>query len=200
MSDTPNTETGRDTRTDYNSLNTDAMRWLSALVALLGLYLVASPFLFEATDAAIWNDTLVGTAIFLAAGYNFVRLSRDRLASVGVASLAVLLGLLGAHLALVYRDGKQYARDRDRDHRPTRRRPLGLQRLRQQQGRHAGTNASPRLNSNRFSLGQRSRAAIADNSRFSRQPDAIGRATRDHFGSITRRAVARAGPAANCEA
>ncbi|QLK25686.1 SPW repeat protein [Natrinema zhouii] len=93
MSDTPNTETGRDTRTDYNSLNTDAMQWLSALVALLGLYLVASPFIFEATNEAIWNDTLVGTAIFLTAGYNFVRLSRDRLASVGVASLAVLLGL-----------------------------------------------------------------------------------------------------------
>ncbi|MDF9745703.1 SPW repeat domain-containing protein [Natrinema salsiterrestre] len=92
MSDTP-TDTERDTRTDYNSLNTDAMQWVSALAALIGLYLVASPFVFEATDAAIWNDTLVGTAIFLTAGYNFYRLSKDRLASVGVASLAVLLGL-----------------------------------------------------------------------------------------------------------
>ncbi len=80
-------------RDDYNSLNTDAMQWVSALVALIGLYVVASPFIFESTDAAAWNDTLVGTGIFLLAGYNFVRLSRDRLASVGVASLAVLLGL-----------------------------------------------------------------------------------------------------------
>lgn len=87
------TETNRDTRTDRNYLNTDAMQWLSAVVALIGLYLVASPFLLEATDAAIWNDTLTGTGIFLLAGYNFVRLSRDRLASVGVASLTVLLGL-----------------------------------------------------------------------------------------------------------
>ncbi|QCS43762.1 SPW repeat protein [Natrinema versiforme] len=95
MSDTPNTDTDtdRETRADYNSLNTDAMQWLSALVALIGLYIVASPFILESTEAAIWNDTLVGTAIFLTAGYNFVRLSRDRLASVGVASLAVLLGL-----------------------------------------------------------------------------------------------------------
>ncbi|SER54862.1 SPW repeat protein [Natrinema salaciae] len=93
MSDTPNTEAGRDTRTDYTSLNTDAMQWVSALIALIGLYLVASPFIFESTDAAIWNDTLVGTAIFLTAGYNFYRLSRNRLASVGVASLAALLGL-----------------------------------------------------------------------------------------------------------
>lgn len=69
------------------------MQWLSAIVGLVGLYLVASPFIFEATEAAIWNDTLAGTAIFLLAGYNFYRLSRDQLASVGVAALAVLLGL-----------------------------------------------------------------------------------------------------------
>ncbi|AGB32015.1 hypothetical protein C488_05953 [Natrinema pellirubrum DSM 15624] len=91
MSDASETE--RRTRTDYNSLNTDVMQWISALAALLGLYLVASPFLLESTDAAVWNDTLIGTAIFLTAGYNFYRLSKDRLASVGVASLTVLLGL-----------------------------------------------------------------------------------------------------------
>ncbi len=91
MSDTPTAN--RDAQTGYDTPNTDAMQWLSALVALIGLYLVASPFVFDATDAAIWNDTLVGTAIFLAAGYNFVRLSRENLASVGVALLAVVLGL-----------------------------------------------------------------------------------------------------------
>ncbi|QFU84345.1 SPW repeat domain-containing protein [Natronorubrum aibiense] len=93
MSDTTRTETNRDSRNDYDSLNTDVMQWVSALVALIGLYVVASPFIFESTDAAIWNDTLVGTGIFLLAGYNFYRLSKDRLASVGIASLTVLLGL-----------------------------------------------------------------------------------------------------------
>jgi drug/metabolite transporter (DMT)-like permease len=93
MSDPSTTEANRDTRNDYDVLNTDAMQWISALVALIGLYVVASPFIFESTEAAIWNDTLTGTAIFLLAGYNFVRLSRDRLASVGIASLTVLLGL-----------------------------------------------------------------------------------------------------------
>lgn len=92
MSDTTtDTTTNRDR--DRDTLNTDTMQWVSALVALIGLYLVASPFIFEATEQAIWNDTLVGTAIFLVAGYNFYRLSKDRLASVGLASLAVLLGL-----------------------------------------------------------------------------------------------------------
>ncbi|QLG48398.1 SPW repeat domain-containing protein [Natrinema halophilum] len=96
MSNTPtDPEANRTTETDrrYNTLNTDTMQWVSAIVALAGLGLVAYPFIFEATEAAIWNDTLTGTAIFLLAGYNFVRLSRDRLASVGVASLTTLLGL-----------------------------------------------------------------------------------------------------------
>ncbi|SFS78030.1 SPW repeat domain-containing protein [Halostagnicola kamekurae] len=94
MSTTPtDSDSTRGDEHGQNTLNTDMMQWVSALAALVGLYLVASPFLFEATNAAVWNDTLVGTAIFLLAGYNFVRMSRDRLASVGVASLTVLLGL-----------------------------------------------------------------------------------------------------------
>ena len=72
------------------------MKWVSALAAVVGLWLVASPFIFESTDTATWNDTLVGTAIFLLAGYNFYRLSKDRLAIVGVAALALLLGLWAA--------------------------------------------------------------------------------------------------------
>ena len=69
------------------------MQWVSALAALAGLGLVAAPFVFEATETAIWNNTLTGTAIFLVAGYNFYRLSKDRLANVGAAALATLLGL-----------------------------------------------------------------------------------------------------------
>ncbi len=84
---------GTETETNRDTLNTDVMQWLSALVALVGLWLVASPFVFEATETAVWNNTMVGTAIFLLAGYNFYRLSKDQLASVGIASLAVLLGL-----------------------------------------------------------------------------------------------------------
>ncbi|WP_254768390.1 SPW repeat domain-containing protein [Salinilacihabitans rarus] len=98
MSDTPtdrSAETGAtaDVERGRDYLNTDVIQWVSALAALLGLWLVASPFVFEATETAVWNDTMTGTAIFLLAGYNFYRLSKDRLASVGVASLAVLLGL-----------------------------------------------------------------------------------------------------------
>lgn len=96
MSDTQtDPEAGRTTGTDRrrNTLNTDTMKWVSAIVALAGLGLVAYPFMFEATEVAFWNDIIVGMAIFLFAGYNFVRLRRDRLASVGAASLTTLLGL-----------------------------------------------------------------------------------------------------------
>ena len=94
MSDTQtDTERRRGTDADRDTLNTDAMRWVSALVALAGLGLVAYPFMFESTDAAFWNDVLLGTAIFLIAGYNFYRLSKDRLASTGAALLATVLGL-----------------------------------------------------------------------------------------------------------
>ncbi|ELY86566.1 hypothetical protein C483_19190 [Natrialba hulunbeirensis JCM 10989] len=93
-SDTDASGTDRSaSRTDRDVINTDVMQWVSALAALVGLWIVASPFLIESTEAAIWNNTLVGTAIFLLAGYNFYRLTKDRLANVSVASLAVLLGL-----------------------------------------------------------------------------------------------------------
>ncbi|MFC7009141.1 SPW repeat protein [Halalkalicoccus salilacus] len=96
MSNTP-TANQRDqtaeTDQSHDTLNTDVMQWLSAIAALIGLYLVASPFIFEATETAIWNNTLVGTAIFLLGGYNFYRLSKDRLGSGGIAVLAALLGL-----------------------------------------------------------------------------------------------------------
>lgn len=101
MSDTPTdadptTDPASDTTTDRGTrdvLNTDTMQWVSALVGLVGLWIVASPFLFEATETAIWNNTIVGTVIFLLAGYNFYRMTKDRLASVGAAALAALLGL-----------------------------------------------------------------------------------------------------------
>ena len=90
---TANREPARESDTRRETLNTDAIQWVSALVAIAGLWLIASPFVYEATDTAVWNNTLVGTGIFLLAGYNFVRLSRDRLANVGVATLALILGL-----------------------------------------------------------------------------------------------------------
>lgn len=101
MSNTPSdsepdrsTEANRDTlNPNRDTLDTDTMQWLSGFVALLGLYIAVSPFIFEATVIATWNDLVVGTAIFVLAGYNFYRLFDGQLASVGAAALVMLLGL-----------------------------------------------------------------------------------------------------------
>ena len=94
MSDTPtDTDRTRGTAVERDTLNTDMMKWVSAIVALAGLGLVAYPFMFESTDAAMWNDVIVGAAIFVLGAYNYYRLSNDHLANVAVASLAALLGL-----------------------------------------------------------------------------------------------------------
>lgn len=103
MSETPpdseSTETSettrlsRDARAGRDALDTDTMQWVSAVVALIGLYIAGSPFIFEATEVALWNDLIVGGAIFLLAGYNNYRMMQNRLASVGAAALVVLLGL-----------------------------------------------------------------------------------------------------------
>ncbi|MDS0476905.1 hypothetical protein [Natrinema sp. 1APR25-10V2] len=89
MSDEPNTSS----LYRYNTLNADTIRWISALIALIGFYLVVSPFFLNVAGVAIWNSICTGMTILFASGHNFVRLSRDRLASVSVASLTVLLGL-----------------------------------------------------------------------------------------------------------
>lgn len=42
----------------------------SAFVALLGLYVIVAPFLFEVPTWVTWNDVIVGALIAILAGYN----------------------------------------------------------------------------------------------------------------------------------
>lgn len=76
---------------------TEATKWLSGINSLLGAWLVVSPFLLTQTggglSASVWNNILIGVAIFLIAGYNYYRQSRDLAAGVGSSSLVALLGL-----------------------------------------------------------------------------------------------------------
>ena len=44
------------------------MKWLSGIASLIGLWILISPFAFEATAAALWNNVLVRAAIFRVAG------------------------------------------------------------------------------------------------------------------------------------
>lgn len=70
-----------------------ARKWLSALVALVGLWVGASPFVYGATSIARWNNLAVGGAVFLLGAYNFYRTNEGQVPHVGIAGVAALLGL-----------------------------------------------------------------------------------------------------------
>lgn len=80
-------------RTGTRTFDADAMKWVSGIVSLIGLWILASPFIYDASNFSFWNNVVVGAAIFLIAGYTFYQLSNGMYASVGVLSLVVLLGL-----------------------------------------------------------------------------------------------------------
>ena len=48
-----------------------ASRVSAALNMLLGLWLIAAPFVFGVEGALLWNDVIVGTTVTLLAGYNW---------------------------------------------------------------------------------------------------------------------------------
>lgn len=68
-------------------------KWLSALIALLGLWMVVESLWFDLVAAQVWNDLVVGALLLAVGGYNYARRSDERVGSVGAAGLAVLLGL-----------------------------------------------------------------------------------------------------------
>lgn len=44
--------------------------WTSVLAGLLGLWLIASPFVYEATDTVLWSAVISGIAIAALSGYS----------------------------------------------------------------------------------------------------------------------------------
>jgi FtsH-binding integral membrane protein len=68
------------------------LKWLAAVVGLVGLWLVVvPPFLFEAPFADFWNDVFVGVALVILASYTYAR-SGDS-SSRWSATAAVVLGV-----------------------------------------------------------------------------------------------------------
>lgn len=80
-------------RSNRSGMGRDTLKLLSGVVALIGLWIAASPFMYETTQTALWNNLAIGGAIFLLAAYNFYRMSNHEPANVGSSSLIVLLGL-----------------------------------------------------------------------------------------------------------
>jgi|AntRauTorcE11898_2_1112593.scaffolds.fasta_scaffold58422_1 hypothetical protein len=68
-------------------------KWISALVALIGAWLLVQAFLLEPVAGNFWSDVIVGVALIALGGYNYYRRSDERHGSVAVGAFIALLGL-----------------------------------------------------------------------------------------------------------
>lgn len=84
--------TGRD-RTPYEPNPAKRGTWIAAIVALLGVAVLAEAVLLELAAGQFWNDVLVGATLLVAGAYNYYRRSNAEFGSIGVAVLVALLGL-----------------------------------------------------------------------------------------------------------
>ncbi|WP_135366498.1 SPW repeat protein [Halosimplex halophilum] len=80
-------------RREVDTNPTEAGKWVSALVALLGLWMLAEAFILNPVAGNFWSDIIVGAALVVLGGYNFYRRSNEQLGSVGVGAFVALLGL-----------------------------------------------------------------------------------------------------------
>lgn len=81
------------TESDYETNPAQRGKWLSAVVGLLGVWMVVQAALFDLVAAQFWNDVVVGALLIALGGYNYYRRSDELVGNVGVASLVALLGL-----------------------------------------------------------------------------------------------------------
>jgi len=68
-------------------------KWVSAAIAVLGLWMVIEPFLFDLVASQFWNDLIVGVFLLAVGGYNYYRQADEELGSVGAAAVAAVIGL-----------------------------------------------------------------------------------------------------------
>ncbi|QLG50769.1 SPW repeat domain-containing protein [Natrinema halophilum] len=71
----------------------EGQKWLSGFVSLIGLWMAVSPIFYDQAASMLWNNLLIGGAIFLLAGYNYYRITTGHSTSTGVMSLVALLAL-----------------------------------------------------------------------------------------------------------
>lgn len=96
---TDRTADDRRTADEESTVDLSGSKLLAGLASLIGAWIAVSPFVYgdlaggTQLDAAGWNNVIVGAAIFLVAGYNFYRLSKDMNVSEAAAGLTLLLGL-----------------------------------------------------------------------------------------------------------
>lgn len=80
-------------RTTHDRNTEEHGKWLSALIALLGLWLVVEMLLVDLAVVQLWNDLIVGSLLLATGGYNFYQQRDEYFGSVSAATIAALLGL-----------------------------------------------------------------------------------------------------------
>jgi hypothetical protein len=101
MSDRTYDDNHVDSSDEYDTNPGEQGKWISALIAIAGLWLVGEAifvdFLLEESVILgiedFWNDLIVGIALIVLGGYNYNRRTNETLGSAGAAGLAALLGL-----------------------------------------------------------------------------------------------------------
>lgn len=83
----------REVDTEYNPNPSESGKWLSAVIALLGVWMIVEAFLFDLVASQFWNDLIVGALLLLVGGYNYSRRASERLGSMSAAIIAALVGL-----------------------------------------------------------------------------------------------------------
>lgn len=94
--DRPNTEVDRarrEERTSNGANPRERGKWLSMLIALLGLWMIVQAVGLDLAVAQFWNDVLVGALLVGVGGYNYSRRANERFANTAVAMVAVAAGL-----------------------------------------------------------------------------------------------------------
>jgi hypothetical protein len=87
-------ERSHEERVDERHANPDESgKGISAVIALLGLWMILQAIVFDIVPTQFWNDVVVGGLLFAAGAYNYRRRSNEMVGSVAVAAFAALLGL-----------------------------------------------------------------------------------------------------------
>jgi thiol:disulfide interchange protein len=82
-----------DVDTEYDPNPSESGKWLSAIIALLGAWMILEALLFDLVASQFWNDVIVGALLLAVGGYNYSQRAKEQIGSVAAASLAALLGL-----------------------------------------------------------------------------------------------------------
>ncbi|WP_137287036.1 SPW repeat domain-containing protein [Halorussus salinisoli] len=86
-------DTDSEVRSDVSPNPNERGKWLSAIIALLGLWMLAQAFLFDIVASQFWNDIVAGALLLAVGAYNYSRRGSDEVGSVGAAAIAALVGL-----------------------------------------------------------------------------------------------------------